>query len=203
MVHSLRQSRAMAPGTRMKTYRYRRVSCAVVDSTLLSRIAPLKITSFLSLLFDEIRIPDEVYREVGKGPGKAGRRLRKYIGNHPGLLFRCPDRDKVVLRVLQADLDMGESAAIAQATFLQQHYRTVVVITDDAAAYKKALSMDFGVYRTGRLLVELKKVGAISEVRPYLEQLYRMGFRLSGNALHAVLHAAGEICTAPDEKCVA
>lgn len=85
-------------------------------------------------------------------------------------------------------LDAGEREAIALA--LGQN--DPLLLLDDAAGRSEAKTL--GIRFTGTLgvLVKGKQSGLIAAVRPYLEQLEKMGFYLHDNVRQLVLRLAEE-----------
>jgi len=72
---------------------------------------------------------------------------------------------------LQADLDEGEAAAIAQADYKQAH-----LLIDEKKGFRRATVMQLATVRTVQLLNLMKEVGAIKEVKPYYDKLEKTGF---------------------------
>lgn len=164
-----------------------RLPAAVIDTTLLSRLQLVGLAELLPWVFARVHVPPAVRAEVGAGPGKARRRLRRLFREQPDFYLDCRDEDPMVASVLRIDLDPGEAAVIAQA----DHVGAVVNL-DERLGARRAEDMSIPVVRTGRLLCSLKDAGAIEAVRPYLERLIGCGFRLSPRALDAILEQAGE-----------
>jgi predicted nucleic acid-binding protein len=160
---------------------------AVIDTTLLTRLVRLDIAKFLPLLFKHILIPPEVKREAYKSPHKGKRPLRNLIGEMSGFFIDCNEVDEGVKLILQADLDEGEAAALAQAD-----YTGSVLLLDEKAGFKRASVMQITVIRTPRLLNELKRAGAIAEVKPYYQKLAETGFYLKSAVLKSLLAEVGE-----------
>lgn len=160
---------------------------AVIDNTLLSRLENLGIAKFLPLLYEQILIPPEVRREAYKAPHKGKKRLRKLFNEMAGFFIDCREVDESVKLILQADLDEGEAAAIAQADYKQTH-----LLIDEQKGFKLAETMQLTVVRTTTLLSRLKKDGFIAEVKPYFDKLERMGFYLKASVRKQLLADAGE-----------
>jgi predicted nucleic acid-binding protein len=160
---------------------------AVIDNTLLSRLAELGLAKLLPYIFKQIRIPPEVKREAYRGGNK--RRLRNLLNENNGFFIDCWEADIVNKEILKTIVDKGEAAVIAQAEATNS-----VVITDDDAGRKQAQSREIEVFRTGKILCLLKEAKAISLVEPYLDVLVtKMGFRLLPKAKEAILKLADEI----------
>lgn len=160
---------------------------AVIDNTLLSRLVNLEVAQFLPLLYKHILIPPEVKREAYKAPHKGKRRLRKLVNEMTGFFIDCREVDESVKLILQADLDDGEAAAIAQADYKQTH-----LLIDEQKGFKRAETMQLTVVRTITLLNRLKEAGFIAEVKPYYDKLERMGFYLKASVRKQLLAEAGE-----------
>lgn len=170
-----------------------RLPVAVVDTTLLWRLADLDLADKLPWIFDSLRVPAEVFTEVGRRPGKARRKLKRIIGEMPDFINRCTDVDQMVLDFLKADLDPGESAVIAQAFQLRvRRNMDAVVLIDEHKGRKKARGMEIGVVRTGEVLKDLKGLGVVGLVAPYLDRLNQTGFYLTAVERRKILQDVGE-----------
>ncbi len=160
---------------------------AVIDNTLLTRLDSLEVAKHLPWLYKKILIPAEVKREAFKAPHKGKRRLQKLIGEMHGFLVVCTEADEVVKNILQADLDEGEAAAIAQAEYKQAH-----LLIDENRGFKRAQVMQIRAIRTLQLLNMMKAAGAIKAVKPYYEKLEKTGFYLKEAIRQKLLAEAGE-----------
>jgi hypothetical protein len=68
----------------------------------------------------------------------------------------------------------------------------VVIIVDDRLARVHAAALNLTFTGTLGILLRAKVEGRITQIRPLLERLTRLGFRLSANTLTAILKHAGE-----------
>jgi predicted nucleic acid-binding protein len=161
---------------------------AVIDNTLLSRLVQLDIAISLPLLFKTILIPPEVKREAYRAPGKTKRRLRKVFKEMEGFFVSCPEADELIKDFLMADLDEGESAAIAQADKTKS-----LLLIDERAGRERAITMQIEVLPTTKVLCMLKDVAAINAVAPYLDRLTKLGFHLSKPEKDKVLAEVDEL----------
>src|SRR5436190_4180016 len=139
---------------------------AVIDNTLLSRLVRLEVAEFLPLIYQHVLIPPEVKREAYKAPHKGKRRLQKLVNEMAGFFVDCTEVDEFTKNYLQADLDAGEAAAIAQADYTQSH-----VLIDENKGFVRARRMELTAIRTGRLLVMLQQSGAFPTLKPYFDKL--------------------------------
>jgi len=67
-----------------------------------------------------------------------------------------------------------------------------VCILDDALARQVAKILQLRTTGTLGVLIDAKRAGLISAVRPFLDQLQSLGFRLAPHTRVAVLRLAGE-----------
>lgn len=160
---------------------------AVIDATLLTRIVHLGVAEFLPLLYKQILIPVEVKREAYRAPNKAKRRLRKLIREMKGFFVDCSEADVVIKNILQADLDVGEASAIAQADYTNSH-----VLIDENKGFNRAKRMELNAIRTTALLLNLRDSGAFERVKPYFDRLTETGFYLDDEIRVRLLRQAGE-----------
>lgn len=169
------------------TVKRRGLPIAVIDNTFLSRLVRLNVAELLPLLFKQVLIPREVKREAYKAPGRAKRPLRRLIGEMGAFFVDCDRADEVIKNILKVDLDEGEAAVIAQA----EHTGSVALL-DEKRAFRRAETMDLTVIRTTRILTMLKEAGAITAIKPYLEELVKAGFYLSEELRARLLLEADE-----------
>lgn len=67
-----------------------------------------------------------------------------------------------------------------------------VVILDDARAREAAGRLGLKFTGTSGVLLDAKRTGLIPAIKPQLDQLDALGFRLAGHTRSAVLNLAGE-----------
>lgn len=82
----------------------------------------------------------------------------------------------------------GEAEVLALALSLPDS----LVILDDLAARKHAKLLGLAATGTLGILAKAKKQGLIERLRPRLEHLEKLGFRLSSETRMAILEIAGE-----------
>lgn len=163
---------------------------AVIDNTLLSRLADLELIESLPQIFKRIRIPPEVKREAFdiRKKGRYKKRLRNLLSENKGFFIDCFEADIVVKELLKIEIDEGEAAVIAQAEATKS-----VVITDDKAAVKEAQKREIEVFRTTTILCLLKEFGQINFVAPYLKRLIKLGFRITPKIVEDILKETEEL----------
>lgn len=89
---------------------------------------------------------------------------------------------------LITDLGPGESQVLMLALEMQGS----TAILDDALARRVAVARKIPIKGTLGLLLDAKRAGYITEVRPSLDRLQYLGFRLARQTRVAVLNLAGE-----------
>ena len=162
-----------------------RLPVAIIDTTLLCRLQSLELAEVLPFVLSRVLIPKDVRREVGRGPGKARRRLTRLLHEQGDFFQMCEREDPTVRALLDVDLDAGEAAVIAQADLLG-----AAAILDEARGRRRAENMSVTVVPTGRLLIRLKEAGAIRAVGPYLTALQEA--RISDSVVAQLLEDAEE-----------
>ncbi len=89
---------------------------------------------------------------------------------------------------LITDLGPGES----QALMLALEMPGSVALLDDALARRVAMAKGIPIKGTLGLLLDAKRAGHLTAVRPSLDRLQELGFRLAQQTRDAVLKLAGE-----------
>jgi predicted nucleic acid-binding protein len=89
---------------------------------------------------------------------------------------------------LVSDLGPGETQVLAPALESSEP----LTLFDDALARRVAASLGIAVEGTLGLLLDAKRTGLLASVRPLLDRLQSLGFRLDSGTRYAVLRLAGE-----------
>lgn len=97
--------------------------------------------------------------------------------------------DRTLVRRFQDLVDLGEASAIA----LAMECDGSVLILDDRAARRLAHELELPHTGTIGVLLKAKSAGIIQSVAPVLDDLKRVGFRLSLEVEQKALHMAGEL----------
>ena len=156
----------------------------ICNTSPLQYLHQLELLHILPSLVQHVTIPPAVVEELSEG------RARGYNIPDPA------DLDWVVIQApastpalqLIHDLGPGESEVLALALEIPDS----VVILDYWLARLMAENLDIPLTGTLGLLLDAKCVRLVSEVRPLLDQLQGLRFRLSPNTRSAVLKLAGE-----------
>jgi len=133
-------------------------------------------------------LPPAVLREISEHPDAASRKIRQAERSWLAVL---PVKDRRIVDLLMADLDVGESEVIALA--LEAGADKIVL--DDLDARRRAHRL--GVARVGTLglLLGAKLRGDLPSLKTELDRLRQAGFRVSSTVSEAVLREAGELDT--------
>ncbi len=99
-----------------------------------------------------------------------------------------PIQNAATVRVLKTQIDDGEAEAIALATEMDD----VFVILDDKKARRVAQQIGLTVIGTVGILLRAKKKGIITHVKPILDELNAVDFRISRSLYQRALQLAKE-----------
>lgn len=100
-----------------------------------------------------------------------------------------PVSDKKYQQLLEGTLDKGESSAIALAVTLEN----VLLVLDDLKARKEAKRLGFKITGTLGILFRAKQKGLIQALKPYIDKLQAVDFRISPLIVKELLKLSGEI----------
>jgi hypothetical protein len=153
------------------------MAAVVADTSPLIALHQVGHLSVLKSLFVEVQIPPAVAREVAPS-------LPELV---PWIVVR-ELAHPIASDVLRASLGPGESEALGLALELKAD----AVILDDRPARRLALGLGLPVVGTMGILLRAKQTSLIPAVRPLLEKLLDVGFRLSPAIRDKVLTDAGE-----------
>jgi predicted nucleic acid-binding protein len=159
---------------------------AAADSSPLILFSRAGRLSLLRDLFDEIWIPPAVSREAflddPTRPGAA--EIAEAMGNW--LRERAPT-DAQEVAALVAAVDLGEAEAIALA---REHGLTLII--DDLAGRRAAEANGVPIIGSAGVLGLAKHAGLLPLMQPALDELIRVGLRLSAPLYRQILADAGE-----------
>jgi len=91
-------------------------------------------------------------------------------------------------QILELQIDKGEASAIALAIEI----RDSSLILDDYKARKIAENLGLKITGTIGVIIKAKLQGVIPSIKPYLEQIKKTDFRISGEIIRIALLEAGE-----------
>ena len=128
----------------------------------------------LKVVYEEIRITEEVKREVGTD-------LPEWVK-----IIEISNRD--IQNVLELEVDKGEASAITAA--LENKDSTLII--DEKRGRRVAKRLGVKVIGTIGVIILGKDLGLIEAGKPILEDLVENGFRISAPLLEKVVTRLGE-----------
>lgn len=163
----------------------------VADSSVLISLSAINQLDLLRKRFSEVTIPQAVQEEVvieGTGqPGSQEVQSSNWI--------RVQEvQDRVFVQLLEAELDQGESEAIALARELNAD----LVLLDEKDARSKARQIGLRILGTIAILVWANKAGHIGSLQEQLNALRdKAKFRISNGLYKQVLKSVSETSFEP------
>jgi len=161
----------------------------ISDSSTLIHLAAIGRLALLEQFFKRVTVPPAVWREVvEQGRGRAGA-MEVEQARRTGWIEVSAPVDVALLRLLQRDLDDGESEVIALAV----EQRASLVLLDESDARRTAAL--YGLSKTGviGLLIGAKQEGYIGSLKTELDNLSRQGgFRIGKRLYDLALSVVGE-----------
>lgn len=148
---------------------------AVTNSSCLIALEKIGHLDLLAKSFAKVAIPPAVQNE---------------FSHEVGWLVVKPVQNQAVVRTLRTQLDNGESEAIALA---MEEGENVFLVLDDKKARRIAKQLGLRVIGTIGLLLRAKKKGIISEIKPILDALQEVDFRIAQPLYDKALTLAKEI----------
>ena len=142
------------------------------------------VLHILPALVRTVTVPPAVQEELN-----TGRNLGLSLPDLQGLdwiVVRGPSSPATLSLV--TDLGSGEREVLALALETPD----TVCVLDDALARQVARTLQLRITGTLGVLIDAKRAGIIPTVRPLLDQLQSLGFRLAAHTRAAVLKLAGE-----------
>ncbi len=97
-------------------------------------------------------------------------------------------KDNHYQKILQMDLDEGESSAIA----LSLEFENSILIIDDLKARKIAEMLNLKFSGTFGLILKAKQLGFLKSVKPILVKIKSTNFRFSEELYNLILEESGE-----------
>lgn len=158
---------------------------AIADTSPLQYLFQLDLFDLLPSLYGQVLVPEAVAREIAAGRSR-GVSLPE-LTSLPWVTIRKITSARVLL--MAPDLGAGEREVLALAVELSDP----LVVLDDALARRFARRLELPLTGTLGLLLKAKEIGRIDRIKPSLETLDSLGFRLDDRTRASVLEIAGEI----------
>jgi len=138
----------------------------------------------LNKLYGNITIPEAVKNELEKGRlnGEDVPQLKNYPWVEI-LKVNMPEYLNLIV-----DLGLGESEVLAIAT----NHNSALVILDDKLGRRIAETQGFRLTGTAGVLLRAKEKGLIPTLKPVIDKLLSLDFRLKPDLVKMILELAGE-----------
>jgi len=157
----------------------------VADSGPLISFARIGQVELIGKMVDRVLIPPAVMGELAP----KGKRRRGAAALRRASWLAVEDlRDPHLLELVPPHIGLGERAAIALA-----YERGLPLLIDDFAGRQEARRLNIPILGSVGLLLEAKRQGVISQVKPLLDALVQDGFRLAQEIYLEVLRRANEL----------
>lgn len=156
----------------------------ISDTSPLQYLAQIDLLHILPALAGHIIVPQAVVEELAQGRA-AGLSLPD-----PTVIEWMTIRRPVEASALALVTDLGPGET--QTLLLALESQDALVILDDALARRIAKTQGIRVIGTLGVLLEAKRTGHVPLIRPYLDQLDMLRFRLASHTREVVLRMARE-----------
>lgn len=154
----------------------------VADSSALISLAICDGLCLLDQLFDEVKVPCEVFEEINIKGKPAANILKSYLTNK----IISVDITKFVIAT--SGLGQGELAAMALYKYLQADY----LLIDDKRARKIAQLNQIQITGSQGILLLAKQAGLINNVSVFVNKLRNSNIYISERLIQKTLQLADE-----------
>ena len=156
----------------------------IVNTSPIFYLHRLGLLEMLNKLYGDITIPEAVRNELEKGyvQGEDVPQLE----NYPWIQIMNVDMPEYLNLIV--DLGLGESEVLAIAT----NHPSALLICDDKLARRIAEMREFILTGTAGVLLRAKEKGLIPALKPVIEKLLSLNFRLKPDLVNAILELARE-----------
>lgn len=170
-------------------------AATVTDTSSLIYLLHLELLPKVVIRYSVLYIPQYVLKETNR-KGK-GRYPLRGIMRHYKFIKRCSVTNELDVRLLydrrlnpQAPIDRGEAEAIIQA----RERQVTEVLIDERRGRSVAERHSLHVRGILGLLIEFKRVGVVSEVKPLIDKIKRdLDYRIAEELLQQALAEIGEV----------
>ena len=153
----------------------------VADTGPLIALAHIDLLNVLTDLFDAVYITNGVLHEATFDTAKPGaKKIKASIDSGQIILSSCL-KERLFNEVSMV-LDLGEAESLCLA-----HEINALALVDEKKDRKVGKNKGIKVTGTAAILIKAKQQGLIPQVKPYLIQLNKFGYRLSDNLISMIL----------------
>ena len=156
----------------------------VSNTTPLVALAWLERLDILPALFGVIHVPVAVHTELHSNPEKVGSVELAAVS----WLRVATVENVLAVQLLGNELDAGESEAIV----LAHEMKAGLLLMDERRGRRRAAEGGLTVTGTLGLLADARKRGLVGPLRPLLDRLHDLPFRMTRNLYEEVLRQVGE-----------
>lgn len=168
---------------------------AILDTSALLCLYHVDVLSYLSLLFDEVRVPEEVQQEFFNAPSEAEKSkrfafLHNFYQDNDTWFIPCNEygEDLITIYLSEKGMDRGEAEALAQNQFYDSLYQ---VIIDEKIARKIARNNEMEIRGTLSLLADMELSHGLLDYRTIVKRLIdELGTRFSQKVIDLVYNEA-------------
>jgi len=156
----------------------------ISDASTLIGLARIGQLNLLRKLYSQIIIPQAVFEEVSKEKKAGSEKISKasYIKIEKV-------KDEIAVKFLLGNLGRGESEVLV----LAKEKQADLILIDEKKARKMARRAGFKVMGILGLLLVSKRNGFISNIKAFIDELNKQGFRLSNRVIKKILKEPGEL----------
>jgi len=156
----------------------------IVNTSPIFYLHRLRLLGILNKLYGDITIPEAVRNELEKGHVQ-GEDVPQ-VENYPWIQIISAKMPEYLSLIV--DLGLGESGVLAIAT----NHPSSLVILDDKLARRIAEMRGFRLTGKAGMLLRAKQKDLIPALKPVIEKLLSLNFRLKPYLVKAILEIAGE-----------
>ena len=155
----------------------------VADSSPLISFAILNHLNLLLKIFDKLYVPEAVFEEIAIWEKPYSKELGDFLEGKVK-----PVQNNLAVGVLSNELDKGEAEAIV----LAMENEIPDILIDEHKGRRLARLNGLQPIGTLGVLIQAKKAGYISELKPCLDKLVENNIRISNALYQRALMLAGE-----------
>ncbi len=133
---------------------------------------------------NEFELLHKVYGEIFTTPEVAS----EFGEELPSWVLIRSVQDKKYQNLLSTQIDLGEASAIALAS----EFDDVLILLDDLKARKIATRLNFKISGTMGVLHKAKQLSLIDRIRPIIDKLLLLDFRISESIIDEILKLNNE-----------
>lgn len=154
----------------------------ISDTSAITNLYQVGYLEILKDLYGEITVTPGVRRELYKVEEQ-----QDFLESTNWIKTAYPKNDRLINELLES-LDLGESESIALAIELDADY----LIIDEFKGREIADKSGIKIVGLLGVLILAKKEGVLDQVKPVIDKLLKVGFRLNSRLVSKVLVALGE-----------